>query len=113
MAPFHPGRVDDFLAAAAPEGKLSMIRDFQTKSRLAAITGGGTSDAPGLAALNVMGLHSPQSAVLSAIIYNALIIIAPIPPALKGVKCRGMPALLVQLLNVPRNHVLFPVIFDQ
>ena len=35
-----------------------------------------------------MGLHSPQSAVLSAIIYNALIIIALIPLALKGVKYR-------------------------
>lgn len=41
---------------------------------------------PGLSALNIMGLHSPQSAVLSAIIYNALIIIALIPLALKGVK---------------------------
>ena len=35
-----------------------------------------------------MGLHSPQSAVLSAIIYNALIIVALIPLALKGVKYR-------------------------
>ena len=47
---------------------------------------------PGLAALNIMGLHSPQSAVLSAIIYNALIIIALIPLALKGVKYREVPA---------------------
>lgn len=39
-----------------------------------------------------MGLHSPQSAVLSAIIYNALIIIALIPLALKGVKYREVPA---------------------
>ena len=92
MAPSHPGRVDDFLAAATPEGKLSMIRDFQAKSRLAAMTGDGTNDAPGLAALNIMGLHSPQSVVLSAIIYNALIIIALIPPALKGVKYREVPA---------------------
>lgn len=43
---------------------------------------------PGLSALNIMGLHSPQSAVLSAIIYNALIIVALIPLALKGVKYR-------------------------
>lgn len=43
---------------------------------------------PGLSALNIMGLHSPQSAVLSAIVYNALIIIALIPLALKGVKYR-------------------------
>ena len=46
----------------------------------------------GLRALNIMGLHSPQSAVLSAIIYNALIIIALIPLALKGVKYREVPA---------------------
>ena len=39
-----------------------------------------------------MGLHSSQSAVLSAIIYNALIIIALIPLALKGVKYREVPA---------------------
>lgn len=47
---------------------------------------------PGLSALNIMGLHSPQSAVLSAIIYNALIIIAIIPLALKGVKYREVAA---------------------
>ncbi len=43
---------------------------------------------PGLSALNIMSLHSPQSAVLSAIIYNTLIIVALIPLALKGVKYR-------------------------
>lgn len=160
--------VDDFLAEATPEGKLQMIRDFQSKGHLVAMTGDGTNDAPalaqadvavamntgtqaakeagnmvdldssptklidivrigkqllmtrgslttfsiandvakyfaiipalfmglypGLAALNIMGLHSPQSAVLSAIIYNALIIIALIPLALKGVKYREVPA---------------------
>jgi len=47
---------------------------------------------PGLAALNIMGLHSSQSAILSAIIYNALIIIALIPLALKGVKYREVSA---------------------
>lgn len=47
---------------------------------------------PGLSALNIMGLHSPQSAVLSAIIYNALIIIALIPLALRGVKYREVSA---------------------
>ncbi|WP_088347817.1 MULTISPECIES: potassium-transporting ATPase subunit KdpB [Rhodomicrobium] len=40
---------------------------------------------PGLDALNIMGLHSPQSAILSAVIFNALIIVALIPLALKGV----------------------------
>lgn len=160
--------VDDFLAEATPEGKLAMIRDFQTKGHLVAMTGDGTNDAPalaqadvavamnsgtqaakeagnmvdldssptklidivrigkqllmtrgslttfsiandvakyfaiipalfmglypGLSALNIMGLHSPESAVLSAIIYNALIIIALIPLALKGVKYREVSA---------------------
>lgn len=160
--------VDDFLAEATPEGKLQMIRDFQSKGHLVAMTGDGTNDAPalaqadvavamntgtqaakeagnmvdldssptklidivrigkqllmtrgslttfsiandiakyfaiipalfmglypGLSALNIMGLHSLQSAVLSAIIYNALIIIALIPLALKGVKYREVPA---------------------
>lgn len=160
--------VDDFLAEATPEGKLEMIRDYQTKGHLVAMTGDGTNDAPalaqadvavamntgtqaakeagnmvdldssptklidivrigkqllmtrgslttfsiandvakyfaiipalfmglypGLAALNIMGLHSPESAVLSAIIYNALIIIALIPLALKGVKYREVSA---------------------
>ena len=160
--------VDDFLAEATPEGKLQMIRDFQARGHLVAMTGDGTNDAPalaqadvavamntgtqaakeagnmvdldssptklieivrigkqllmtrgslttfsiandvakyfaiipalflglypGLAALNVMGLHSPQSAVLSAIIYNALIIIVLIPLALKGVEYREVPA---------------------
>lgn len=160
--------VDDFLAEATPEGKLNMIRDFQAKGHLVAMTGDGTNDAPalaqadvavamntgtqaakeagnmvdldssptklidivrigkqllmtrgslttfsiandvakyfaiipalfmglypGLGALNIMGLTSPQSAVLSAIIYNALIIIALIPLALKGVRYREVPA---------------------
>ncbi|MEG0168181.1 MAG: potassium-transporting ATPase subunit B, partial [Ruthenibacterium sp.] len=55
-----------------------------------------------LAALNIMGLHSPQSAVLSAILYNALIIVALIPLALKGVKYREVSAgkLLTQNLLI-------------
>ncbi|AYJ85946.1 K(+)-transporting ATPase subunit B [Sphingomonas paeninsulae] len=47
---------------------------------------------PGLGVLNVMGLGSPQSAILSAIIFNALIIPALVPLALKGVKYRPAPA---------------------
>ena len=43
---------------------------------------------PGLSALNVLALATPQSAVLSAIIYNALVIVALIPAALRGVKYR-------------------------
>ena len=170
--------VDDFLAEATPEAKLAMIRDFQAKGHLVAMTGDGTNDAPALAqadvavamntgtqaakeagnmvdldssptklidivrigkqllmtrgslttfsiandlakyfaiipalflglypslsALNIMQLHSPQSAVLSAIIYNALIIIALIPLALKGVKYREVSAgkLLAQNLLI-------------
>ncbi|HEU0043960.1 potassium-transporting ATPase subunit KdpB [Sphingomonas sp.] len=47
---------------------------------------------PGLGVLNVMGLGSPESAILSAIIFNALIIPALVPLALKGVKYRPAPA---------------------
>lgn len=170
--------VDDFLAEATPEGKLEMIRDFQSKGHLVAMTGDGTNDAPALAQadvavamnsgtqaakeagnmvdldssptklidivrigkqllmtrgslttfsiandvakyfaiipalflglypqlshLNIMNLYSPQSAVLSAIIYNALIIVALIPLALKGVRYREVPAgkLLAQNLLI-------------
>lgn len=47
---------------------------------------------PGLGVLNILGLASPLSAVLSAIIYNALVIVALIPAALKGVKYREVPS---------------------
>ena len=47
---------------------------------------------PQLAALNVMGLASPRSAILSAVIFNALIIVVLIPLALKGVKYRALGA---------------------
>lgn len=182
--------VDDFLAEATPEGKLDMIRDFQSKGHLVAMTGDGTNDAPalaqadvavamnsgtqaakeagnmvdldssptklieivrigkqllmtrgslttfsiandvakyfaiipalfmglypGLSALNIMGLHSPQSAVLSAIIYNALIIIALIPLALKGVKYREVSAgklLSRNLLIYGLGGLIAPFIF--
>jgi K+-transporting ATPase ATPase B chain len=51
---------------------------------------------PQLKALNIMDLHSPQTAVLSAVIFNALVIIALIPLALRGVRFRpsGAPAIL-------------------
>ncbi|RSS64154.1 K(+)-transporting ATPase subunit B [Streptomyces sp. WAC07061] len=47
---------------------------------------------PGLDKLNIMGLHSPESAILSAVIFNALIIIALVPLALKGVQYKPTSA---------------------
>ena len=47
---------------------------------------------PSLGALNIMGLSSPQSAILSAVIFNALVIVALIPLALRGVKYRAIGA---------------------
>lgn len=164
--------VDDFLAEATPEAKLSLIRKYQTGGHLVAMTGDGTNDSPALAQadvavamntgtqaakeagnmvdldsnptklieiveigkqllmtrgalttfslandvskyfaiipaafvgtypvlgkLNIMHLATPASAILSAVIFNALIIVALIPLALKGVRYRpiGAAALL-------------------
>ncbi len=58
---------------------------------------------PALGALNIMRLHSPQSAVLAAVIFNALIIIALVPIALRGIKYRPQGA--AQLLR--RNLLIY------
>jgi K+-transporting ATPase ATPase B chain len=160
--------VDDYLAEATPENKMSLIKREQADGKLVAMTGDGTNDAPALAqadvgvamntgtqaakeagnmvdldsnptklieivkigkqllmtrgalttfsisndvakyfaiipamfagafpvlnALNIMGLRTPQSAILSAVIFNALIIIALIPLGLRGVKYRPLSA---------------------
>jgi K+-transporting ATPase ATPase B chain len=47
---------------------------------------------PALRALDVMRLHSPESAILSAVIFNALVIVALIPLALRGIAYRAAPA---------------------
>ncbi|WP_115699228.1 potassium-transporting ATPase subunit KdpB [Cupriavidus taiwanensis] len=168
--------VDDFLAEATPEAKLSLIRQYQADGRLVAMTGDGTNDAPALAqadvavamnsgtqaakeagnmvdldsnptklieiveigkqmlmtrgslttfsvandiakyfaiipaafattypqlnVLNVMGLATPASAIMSAVIFNALIIVVLIPLALKGVVYRPLGAAVLLRRNL-------------
>jgi potassium-transporting ATPase ATP-binding subunit len=58
-----------------------------------------------LSMLNIMNLHSPQSAILSAVIFNALIIVALIPLALRGVKYRPQAAAIL----LRRNLLLYGV----
>jgi K+-transporting ATPase ATPase B chain len=60
---------------------------------------------PAVAPLNVMRLHSPDSAILSAIIFNALIIVALIPLALRGVKFKPVGALAI----LQRNLLIYGV----
>jgi K+-transporting ATPase ATPase B chain len=55
---------------------------------------------PALGALNVMNLTSPASAIMSAVIFNALIIVVLIPLALKGVKYRSLGAALLLRRNL-------------
>jgi len=69
---------------------------------------------PQLHALNIMRLHSPQSAVLSAVIFNALVIIALIPLALRGVKFRAANSTAILRRNVliyGVGGIIIPFIF--
>ena len=58
---------------------------------------------PAIAPLNIMGLRTPESAILSAVIFNALIIVALIPLALRGVKFRPLGAAAI----LRRNLLIF------
>jgi len=69
---------------------------------------------PQLGTLNIMKLHSPQSAVLSAVIFNALVIVALIPLALRGVKFRAATSTVILRRNVwiyGVGGVIVPFIF--
>jgi K+-transporting ATPase ATPase B chain len=69
---------------------------------------------PQLAPLNIMRLHSPQSAVLSAVIFNALVIVALIPLALRGVRFRASSSASILRRNVfifGIGGILVPFIF--
>jgi K+-transporting ATPase ATPase B chain len=69
---------------------------------------------PQLSALNIMKLHSPQSAVLSAVIFNALVIVALIPLALRGVKFRALGSAAILRRNVwiyGVGGIIIPFIF--
>jgi K+-transporting ATPase ATPase B chain len=69
---------------------------------------------PALGKLNVMGLHSPHSAILSAVIFNALVIVALIPLSLKGVKYRPLGAAVVlrrNLLVYGLGGIVAPFVF--
>ena len=69
---------------------------------------------PALKSLDVMRLHSPNSAILSAVIFNALVIVALIPLALKGVKYRPVGAALIlrdNLLIYGLGGLLVPFVF--
>jgi K+-transporting ATPase ATPase B chain len=69
---------------------------------------------PQIKALNILHLHSPQSAVLSAVIFNALVIVALIPLALRGVKFRAAGSAAILRRNVwiyGVGGVIVPFIF--
>ena len=75
----------------------------------ATVTGHGPLDA-----LNIMHLHSPQSAILSAVVFNALIIVALIPLALRGVKYQPLGAAVILRRNMfvyGLGGILIPFLF--
>ena len=55
---------------------------------------------PQLAVLNIMGLATPESAILSAVIFNAVIIIGLIPLALRGISCKPLGAAAILRRNL-------------
>ena len=64
--------------------------------------------------LNIMHLHSPESAILSAVIFNALIIVALIPLALRGVKYQALGAAVIlrkNMLIYGVGGIVIPFIF--
>jgi K+-transporting ATPase ATPase B chain len=78
---------------------------------LYAVTAGGRGP---LDKLNIMFLHSPQSAILSAVIFNALIIVALIPLALRGVKYRPLGAAVIlrnNMLLYGIGGIIIPFVF--
>jgi K+-transporting ATPase ATPase B chain len=69
---------------------------------------------PAIAPLNIMRLVSPQSAILSAVIFNALVIVALIPLALKGVKYQPLGAAVIlrkNMLIYGVGGIIVPFIF--
>ena len=89
----HPGRADDLLDR---QRRREVLRDPAGDVRPVY---------PGLDILNVMDLHSPASAILSAVIFNALVIVALIPLALRGVQYT--PTSAADLLR--RNLLIYGV----
>ena len=91
----HQGYVHKMLT-----GRAEQIHTIRTYKGLNGFLLRSESSRRPIAPLNVMGLASPQSAILSAVIFNALVIIALIPLALKGVPYKPMGAMAVLRRNL-------------